>query len=187
MGIREELPTFHRAGAQVYTVDLPSVSKATSPRFGLHVDAKAVRRTAEQIDGPVIAVAHSYGGAAATEGLSGLANVRHIVYLAAFALDIGESGESLLDGNLPSWWAIDGEVIMPTDAVRIFYHDIAADEAERAAAWLMPFSMSAVRQRLTTAAGGQFRQPISSARMIEPYRRQRRISWRRESPPTFTG
>jgi pimeloyl-ACP methyl ester carboxylesterase len=146
------LPTFRTAGARVHTVDLPSASKSTLPRFGLHVDAEVVRWKAEQIDGPVVAVAHSYGGAAATQGLAGLTNVRHIVYLAAFALDIGESGESILGGNLPSWWATDGEVIMPTDAVNIFYHDVAADEAERATAQLMPFSMSAVRQRLTMAA-----------------------------------
>ena len=44
----------------------------------------------EQVDGPVLLVGHSYGGAVITEA-GDLPNVVGLVYVAAFAPDAGES------------------------------------------------------------------------------------------------
>lgn len=57
----------------------------------LEEDAETVRRAAEAIDGPVLLVAHSYGGAVITEAAHLCPNVKGLVYIAGFALDKGES------------------------------------------------------------------------------------------------
>ncbi len=47
------------------------------------------------IDGPVLLVGHSYGGAVITQASAGLDNVTGLVYLAAFGIDVGESCASV--------------------------------------------------------------------------------------------
>jgi pimeloyl-ACP methyl ester carboxylesterase len=57
-------------------------------------DAERVRRQVARIEGPVLLVGHSYGGAVITE--AGTApNVAGLVYVAAFAPDSGESAGQL--------------------------------------------------------------------------------------------
>lgn len=69
------------------------------PNRSLLGDAREIRFAVEQIDGPVLLVGHSYGGAVIT--VAGAAdNVVGLVYLAGYALDEGESlGE--LQGGFP--------------------------------------------------------------------------------------
>jgi len=50
-----------------------------------------VRRAAETLQGPVLLVGHSYGGAVITEAVHLCRNVKGMVYLAGFAPDKGES------------------------------------------------------------------------------------------------
>lgn len=69
---------------------------------GLATDASALAAHIATIDGPVILVGHSYGGAVITQASAALDNVTGLVYLAAFALDAGESADSLLQGYAPS-------------------------------------------------------------------------------------
>jgi pimeloyl-ACP methyl ester carboxylesterase len=75
------------------TVKLPTTGPF--PRGGLREDAEAVRAAIEAIGGPVVVVAHSYGGIPATEGLTDLPNVQQLVYLVAYVPDIDESLFSL--------------------------------------------------------------------------------------------
>ncbi|GAA4586488.1 alpha/beta hydrolase [Planotetraspora phitsanulokensis] len=74
------------------TVTLPSaVHEATAePLPGMYDDAAVIRKTLDDISGPVIVVAHSYGGVPATEAVATATNVAHIVYVAAYMLDVGE-------------------------------------------------------------------------------------------------
>src|ERR1700751_3724350 len=58
-------------------------------------DAATVGAVAGAIDGPVVLVGHSYGGAVITQASAGLGNVTALVYLAAFGLDEGESCASV--------------------------------------------------------------------------------------------
>jgi len=54
-------------------------------------DAEIARRTIEAQEGPVLLVGHSYGGAIITETAHLCPNVIGLVYIAGFALDLGES------------------------------------------------------------------------------------------------
>lgn len=69
------------------------------PNRSLIGDSEYIRAFVEQIDGPVLLVGHSYGGAVIT--VAGAAeNVVGLVYVAGYALDEGESlGE--LQGRFP--------------------------------------------------------------------------------------
>lgn len=77
----------------VRTVDLPSCTGGPDELGGLEDDAETVRAAIAGINGPVVVVAHSYGGLPVSEGVSGTAGgqVTHLVYLCAFMLDAGES------------------------------------------------------------------------------------------------
>ena len=57
---------------------------------GLDDDAAVVRAALDAIDGDVVLVGHSYGGAVITEA-GDHPTVSHLVYLCAFALDDGET------------------------------------------------------------------------------------------------
>ncbi|MFF8895285.1 alpha/beta hydrolase [Brevibacterium casei] len=61
-----------------------------NPLTSLADDAERTRKMVAQIDGPVILVGHSYGGAVITE-MGDQPNVLGLVYIAAFAPDAGES------------------------------------------------------------------------------------------------
>lgn len=73
-----------------YTVVAPAVGL-----LSLSVDIAAVRKFISDIAAPTLVVGHSYGGAVITGAASGLANVKGLVYVAAFAPDTGESLLSL--------------------------------------------------------------------------------------------
>ncbi len=67
------------------------VVAAANPLRGLASDAAAVRTVLDAIPGPVILVGHSYGGAVISAASDGAANVKALVYVAAFAPEVGES------------------------------------------------------------------------------------------------
>ncbi len=138
-------------GWRVHTVELPSMAAKGQLRYGMYDDAAEVRRRLEGIDGPVVVVAHSYGGMTITQAAVGLANVRHIVYLAAFQLDIGESLLDFIDVK-PPWWIVDDDTLMAGRPVETFYADLAPDDAARATDRLQPSSYAVVTERLTATA-----------------------------------
>ncbi|BBZ39407.1 hypothetical protein MCNS_24700 [Mycobacterium conspicuum] len=144
-------PELTARGWVVQTMDLPSVADRGCPRRGLYDDADAVRRRIEGIGGPVVVVAHSYGATAATQGAVNLPNVRHIVYICGFVLDVGESLLGLL-GAEPDWWVIDNDIMTVDDPRAVFFHDVEEDEVDRAIARMKPFSRIAAAQKLTQAA-----------------------------------
>jgi pimeloyl-ACP methyl ester carboxylesterase len=96
-------------------------------------DAAAVRKAIEAIDGPVVVVAHSYGGIPVSVGAASQPNVPHLVYVAAFALDEGESLLGAVGGVAPNWWYLDGEVISAgteeVPAADIFFNDLGSEHA----------------------------------------------------------
>jgi hypothetical protein len=106
--------------------------------FRLHDDAEVIRQHVTDIDGPVVVVAHSYGGVPASEGTADLPNVRHIIYLAGFQLDIGESILTACGGTPPEWWNINGETVTPNRPHEVLYADLAPTDASQAIAQLTP-------------------------------------------------
>jgi pimeloyl-ACP methyl ester carboxylesterase len=84
------VPRLCEAGIPTVAVDLPGHGDDPGPFTDLHGDASRVRAVLDGIDGEVVLLGHSYGGAVITEaGVHG--TVRHLVYLCAFPLDAGES------------------------------------------------------------------------------------------------
>ncbi|OJX63199.1 MAG: hypothetical protein BGO95_08920 [Micrococcales bacterium 73-13] len=149
-------PLLRAAGREVHAIDLPSVHAARKERLGLADDAAAVRTAIEAIDGPVVVVAHSYGGAPVTVAAADLPNVRHIVYISAFALDAGESLLGAVGGVPPSWWVIDGDLVRAGTAAEppeaLFFGDVAPEVAAAAVARLTSQSIRPFREELTAAA-----------------------------------
>ncbi|KQY46464.1 alpha/beta hydrolase [Cellulomonas sp. Root137] len=62
----------------------------SNPLRSVSADSAYVRAFVSTIDGPVVLVGHSYGGAVITNAAVGADNVKGLVYIAAFALDEGE-------------------------------------------------------------------------------------------------
>lgn len=68
-----------------------TVVAPANPLRGLFFDSDYVRTFVAAIEGPVVLVGHSYGGAIITQASAELDNVVGLVYLAAFGLDVGDS------------------------------------------------------------------------------------------------
>jgi pimeloyl-ACP methyl ester carboxylesterase len=67
------------------------VTAIANPLRGVASDAAYVASFISQIDGPVLAVGHSYGGMVITNAVPQTSNVVGLVYVAAFAPDEGET------------------------------------------------------------------------------------------------
>jgi pimeloyl-ACP methyl ester carboxylesterase len=76
-----------------------------NPLRSLAGDAATVQAVVGAIDGPVLLVGHSYGGAVVSQASASLGNVVGLVYLAAFSLDVGESCASVQAPFPPSMLA----------------------------------------------------------------------------------
>jgi len=77
----------------------------TAPQFGMNAladDVGRLRHVLTRQDGPTIVVGHSYGGQIMTALGSDAPNVVGLVYVAAFALDEGESLGALLAQGPPT-------------------------------------------------------------------------------------
>lgn len=150
------LPQLQASGREIRTVELPTVHAENKASLGLADDAAAVREAIEAIDGPVVVVAHSYGGAPATVGAADQPNVRHIVYVTSFALDEGESLLGAVGGVAPSWWRIEGDLVHggteAEPATELFYNDVDPELAAAAVARLKPMAYRAFTDTLTAAA-----------------------------------
>lgn len=68
-----------------------SVTAPANPLRGIAADSAYVAAVLAQIEGPVLAVGHSYGGAVITNAATDATNVVGLVYVAAFAPDEGET------------------------------------------------------------------------------------------------
>jgi pimeloyl-ACP methyl ester carboxylesterase len=86
-----------------------------NPLRGLASDAEAIRRYTTTIDGPIVLVGHSYGGAVISQAAPTVKDVRALVFLSAFALDQGESCVTVMEPFPPSLLATNN-VPSPYDA-----------------------------------------------------------------------
>jgi pimeloyl-ACP methyl ester carboxylesterase len=68
-----------------------SVTAPANPLRGIATDSAYIASVIGQIEGPVVAVGHSYGGALITNAATDAKNVVGLVYVAAFAPDEGET------------------------------------------------------------------------------------------------
>ena len=81
-----------RRGIPSYAIDLPGNGASLEPLGDLHHDAAHLAATLDYLDlTDAVLVGHSYGGAVITQAAVGRSDLAHLVYVAAFALNAGES------------------------------------------------------------------------------------------------
>ncbi len=80
---RDVIAGLDERGVSSVAVDLPSCN-ATAPTVDFHDDAAHVRKVVDEIDGPIVLAANSYGGLVITEAADQHPAVRRLVYIAAF-------------------------------------------------------------------------------------------------------
>jgi len=76
--------------AQLQTKGVP-VTAPANPLRGIAADSAYIAAVLEQMEGPVVAVGHSYGGAVITNAATDAKHVVGLVYVAAFAPEEGET------------------------------------------------------------------------------------------------
>ena len=103
------------------------------PLTSLADDAERARKMVAQVNGPVVLVGHSYGGAVITQ-MGDQPNVAALVYIAAFAPDAGESPGGITQEHPPAGAAnlapdSDGYLwVKPDKFHESFCQDLTADE-----------------------------------------------------------
>jgi len=85
---------FHEVIQQLQADGYRTMAPA-NPLRGLASDAAYVRSVLEGVDGPIVLVAHSYGGMVITNAATGNPNVRALVYINGFAPVEGETVNDL--------------------------------------------------------------------------------------------
>ena len=111
-----------------------SIRAVELPLTSLADDSESTRKMIAQIDGPVLLVGHSYGGAVITQS-GDQPNVVGLVYIAAFAPDAGESPGQITQEHPPIAAAnlapdSDGYLwIKPDKFHESFCQDLTEDEA----------------------------------------------------------
>ncbi len=135
-----------------------TVSVVQNPTISLADDVAVTKRVLATHSGPVILVGHSYGGAVITEAGND-PKVAGLVYIAAFALDNGESVSSLIKDPPPG--APVPPILPPQDGYLFldkakFPSSFAADvDAERAAFMAdsqVPWGVEALTGTISEAA-----------------------------------
>lgn len=140
--------------------------RVTAPQFAftsLASDVARLREVLKRQNGPTVVAAHSYGGQIATALGTDAPNVIGIVYVAAFALDRGESIGKLLSGPpTPALAHIDidkqGYAWIPEeDFTKHFAGDVDPKQARIMYAVQQPFNMTAFGDVMETPAWSKLR------------------------------
>ena len=144
------------AVAKILEKDGYTVSVAQPPETSYAEDVKYAKAAVDAMDGPVVIVGHSYGGAIITEAGND-PKVSALVYIAAFAPDEGESPASI-EQALPqaskafkadrsgNWW------IDQAHFVADFAADIPPAESRYMAISQVPISTDAFTHKVTNPA-----------------------------------
>ena len=144
------------AVANILQNDGYKVSVAQPPETSYADDQKYTQAAIDAMGGPVVLVGHSYGGSVITEA-GNHPNVKALVYIAAFALDEGESCASIEEA-LPQaskaftpdsnglWW------IDQAHFAADFAADIPREEAEFMAISQVPISTDSFTHKVKNPA-----------------------------------
>ncbi|MFJ7330212.1 alpha/beta hydrolase [Streptomyces cyaneofuscatus] len=110
-------------------------------RGSLDADTAAVQAAVDALDRPPLLLGHSYGGSVIT----GVRGARHLVYLAAFVPDVGESAAALggaspqlRDAVVPGEGPDGTTRLDPVRAAHVLYDDCPGPLAARAVGLLRP-------------------------------------------------
>ena len=142
--------------AQILMNDGYKVSVVQHPETSYADDQKYTKAAIDAMGGPVVLVGHSYGGSVITEA-GNHPNVKALVYIAAFALDAGESCASI-EAAVPqaskafkpdsngNWW------IEQEHFAADFAADLPRDQAQFMAISQVPISTEAFTHKVTNPA-----------------------------------
>ena len=143
--------------ASLLSQGYPVVAVA-NPLRSLKGDAAYVGGVVASIAGDVVLVGHSYGGAVITNAASGKANVKALVFVAAFAPDGGESALQL-SGRFP------GSTLGEALAVPVALADGGKDLYIQQARFHQQFAADVPEREARLMAAGQ--RPITEAALGE--------------------
>jgi pimeloyl-ACP methyl ester carboxylesterase len=151
-----------RRGLASYAIDLPGHGGSALPLGDLHGDADHVVEVLRRIGEPVVLVGHSYGGAVITEVAARFADIAHLVFIAAFALEPGESVIGLLR-SLPTAPVLLSHAMQGNDDGTTTLH---GDDAIRSALYgsITDAEATAAIRRLDAQPVATMTQPVSSRR-----------------------
>lgn len=129
-----------------------SVVAAANPLRSVKGDADYVRSLLVTIKTPVVLVGHSYGGMVISNAAIGQANVKALVYVAAFAPETGESAGGL-NSKFPG--SLVGPALAPPVPLASGGHDLYVSQDKFAAAFapdlpVGPATLAAAAQRPVT-------------------------------------
>ncbi|KAK8060979.1 hypothetical protein PG996_010909 [Apiospora saccharicola] len=156
--IRQQLTN---RGFESVAVPLLTVGPTDPLNQGVPEDAAAIRAQLEKmVDAgkDVMVLSHSYGGvpaAAAVEGFNAKdraakgqkGGVVMVLHMTSFAAQVGSSLMDSLGGNPLPWFNITGDVLTPTDPIKVFYADVEPTLAAKSVAALEPSSMRAMTDK----------------------------------------
>jgi pimeloyl-ACP methyl ester carboxylesterase len=155
-GAFAESASWDQVTDELVTAGHPVIA-AANPLRGLATDAAAVGDLLRTVDGPVVLVGHSYGGAVISNVAADTAEITGLVYVAAFAPEPGEDcnalagrfpGSTLGDALRPVPRS-DGTTDLYITADRFhgqFCADVPARQAERMAATQRPVTQEALTE-----------------------------------------
>jgi pimeloyl-ACP methyl ester carboxylesterase len=142
--------------ADILKNDGYKVSVVQHPETSYADDQKYTKAAIDAMGGPVVLVGHSYGGSVITEA-GNHPSVKALVYIAAFALDEGEScadieeavpqaSKAFVPDSNGNWW------IEQSHFVADFAADIPREEAEFMAIAQVPISTDAFTHKVKNPA-----------------------------------
>jgi pimeloyl-ACP methyl ester carboxylesterase len=132
------IPLLEKDGYYVTAVQIPLTS--------LEDDVAVTRRVIDAQKGPVVVVGHSYAGGVITDAAAGNANVKSLVYVAAFAPDAGEAlaaaGEQFPPPPLSTALVPDAAGFLYVDRAKV--HDVFCKDRPLAEARLIAVTQKPV-------------------------------------------
>jgi len=135
-----------------------TVSIVQNPATSLAADVAATNQILDEQDGDVVLVGHSYGGVVITEA-GRHPTVKRLVYIAAFAPEVGESVATLIANPQPG--APVPPILPPKDGVLFldkarfaasFAADVEPERADFMARSQVPWGLDALQDAVTGAA-----------------------------------
>ena len=147
------IPRLQERGLRVISV--------ANPLRSLQGDSDYLRQLLKSIDGRVVLVGHSYGGAVITNAATGSKNVKSLVYVAAFIPEAGESAAALA-GKFPGGTlgdALDRPVTLADGGKDLYinqgkFHAQFAADVPKAAAALMAATQRPIAETALTQNSG---------------------------------
>ncbi|MEL0195299.1 MAG: alpha/beta hydrolase [Acidimicrobiaceae bacterium] len=135
-------------GIPSHAIDLPGHGISPLPLGDLHGDAAEVVEALEALPSDTLLIGHSYGGAVISQAAAHSDRIAHLMFIAAFALEAGESVNGFLR-SAPRHKVELANIMVPTD------EGATALDPEHAGALLYPGSSLVVQRANAKRLGPQ--------------------------------